>query len=297
MNKILRYILFLTACIAANSVFAQSVTARETLAVDYFFHSPEVPFGYVQAIRSRVLNAFIERGRHDVLDATHVKELLYANPDLVADLREEAGRDWGWTDARIAVFGSLGVKYLISGSVVHYIFKRTGKDEFNVTFVVMLGGYELETGRNLPVREIELTGKGTSASEADKKAIAGIRPQLETYIDKYFKFTTEILELGADNGKGKLKELYIRSGSGIGVHPGDLFMVYSETEMSGETVREKVGKLRAKEVKGENVTRCVVVNGGDDIVDAINAGRRIVVVSDSESLFSGGWNDAGNAYR
>lgn len=69
------------------------------------------------------------------------------------------------------------------------------------------------------------------------------------------------------------------------MHKGDLFKVYVDTDMNGESVRKLVGKLRVKEVQGEDISRCLIVNGATDIAEAFVDGRRITVLSDGQAFF------------
>ena len=105
------------------------------------------------------------------------------------------------------------------------------------------------------------------------------------YIDRNYKFETRILELGEPDKHGKVKDIYINRVEDIGVRRGDLFRVMLETKEGGVTARRDIGKLRAVEVLGAHVTRCVIVSGAQKVVPSVEKGSSLIVVCDSQSLF------------
>lgn len=262
-----------TAAIVMVSGVAGAAPQKEIVLVDYFTRAREVPVPYLEAVRGNVLAGFADRGRHEVIDAESVREL---DPYHKSEAeREESIR-------------ATGARYVVSGAVTDYAFRHEtvgSKPRFTSALRLVLSGIDLKTGKTIEPEEFKLTGQGATAEEADAKALGGMQYSLLFYIDRRFKFETQVLRLAPPDAKGRQKELYIRCGDALGVQRKDLFLVYLETDMDGAVAREQIGKLRVKEVLGDEVTKCTVVKGGEQIAAAFAAGQPLVVVSDSESLF------------
>lgn len=263
----------LSVVLALAALAAGAAPQKEIVLVDYFTRSLEVPVPYMEAVRGNVLAGFADRGRHEILDAESVREL---DPYRKSEAeREESIR-------------ATGARYVVTGAVTDYVFRHEtvgGKPRFVSALRLVLSGVDLKTGKTIEPEEFKLTGQGATAEEADAKALGGMQYSLLFYIDRRFKFESRVLRLAPLDAKGRQKELYIRCGDAMGVQRKDLFLVYLETDMDGAVAREQIGKLRVKEVLGDEVTKCTVVKGGEQIAAAFAAGRPLVVVSDSESLF------------
>lgn len=261
-------------CCLLSSLFRPAAAQeKETVLIDRFDHTRDVPVPYVESLREQVGRAFTDRGRHQVIDAQTL-------PSLSAS-RSTADRE--------ILLRTTGARYVISGQVSDYLFRREivgGKPRFTTAMRLVLTGYDLRNDREIAPEEFRLSGSGATAEEADTRAFASLPYSLLFYIDRRFRFETRILRLAPADAKGRLKELYIHSGHSIGVQRKDLFLVYRETDMGeGAIAREQIGKLRVKEVVGDEVTKCTVVRGGDEIASSFAAGETLIVVSDSESFF------------
>lgn len=272
-NTLFRPLLLAATLILAVGA-ARAVPPKEIVLVDYFSRAKEVPVPYMEAVRGNVLAGFVSRGRHEIVDAETIREM---------DPYRQSQTD------RDAAVQATGARYVVTGAVTDYVFKHEtagGKDRFVSALRLVLSGTDLKTGKAIEPEEFKLTGQGATAEEADAKALSGMQYSLLFYIDRRFKFETQVLRLAPPDAKGRLKELYLHCGSAMGVQRKDLFLVYRETDMGqGAIAREQIGKLRVKDVLGDEVTKCTVVKGGEEIAAAFAAGQPLVVVSDSESLF------------
>ncbi|WP_304708117.1 hypothetical protein [uncultured Rikenella sp.] len=261
-------------CCLLSSLFRPAAAQeKETVLIDRFDHTRDVPVPYVENLRKQVGRAFTDRGRHQVIDAQTL-------PSLSAS-RSTADRE--------ILLRTTGARYVISGQVSDYLFRREivgDKPRFTTAMRLVLTGYDLRNDREIAPEEFRLSGSGATAEEADTRAFASLPYSLLFYIDRRFRFETRILRLAPADAKGRLKELYIHSGHSIGVQRKDLFLVYRETDMGeGAIAREQIGKLRVKEVMGDEVTKCTIVRGSDEIASSFATGETLIVVSDSESLF------------
>lgn len=288
MRTLLRILFCCTAIAPLAAVAQEAAPQREILIMDFFDRARVVPPPYAELLRQHVMAGFTERGRHTLVDAEAHRELTpYSDPYRQQDEQALAQQRY---DQMI----DMGARYVVKGVITDYKFehvtlpgdnKRQNVPGFQSSFRVILSAYDLRFGKQLPDEEYTLTGRAAQAEEADKAALAGIRAKMEFYIDRYFKFETMILELGDPDRKGRIRELYIHSGTDMGVKPGDLFMVYEDIPVGGVMTRQKVGKLRVNDVQTSEVAKCKISSGDEQIVPAFRAGRGLVCVSDGQAFF------------
>ena len=268
---------------------------KETVVVDFFLRDRAVPAPYAGTLRAHVLGGFADRGRHNVIDAETVPVLAASVPGPGITTPETAPADMeAFLELRAPQAAAGGARYLIAGAIVGYKFehvqlpasdsKNPPRSGFKATFAVVLSGLDLKLGERLPDETFTLTASAPAATDADLAALARIRGSLEYYIDRNFKFETLILELCPPDKKGRVRELYIHSGTGMGVKPGDLFMVYEEVPIGGVMTRRKVGRLRVNDVENPDVARCKVTKGDAEIAGAFGAGRGLICVSDGKAF-------------
>lgn len=290
MGKILRNIAFMCLILFAIPSMGQQegVPEKETVIIDYFSRVREVPGPYMEALRARVIEGFVNRGRHRVVDAQTIADLrdagygMVSSPSAIINNQRDAER------RRADAIRSLGARYVVSGAVTKCSFKRDkvgDSSRFTTTVVFTLTSYDLLTGESFAPEEFQATGSGDSPEKSDREALAVIPMKMVYYIDNHFKYQTEILRIEAPNAKGKYKELYIRSGASMGVQNGDLFKVYERYEVAGTAGMRLIGKIRARQVCGEELTLCTFSNGVEAIVRAFSDGHELVVVSDGQALF------------
>lgn len=289
MKTFLR-ILFCCVLLAPAAASAQQTAApeREILIMDFFDRARIVPPPYAELLREHVMAGFAERGRHTLVDAEAHRELTpYSDPYRQQDEQALAQQ-------RFDQMMEMGARYVVKGVIADYKFehvtlpgdnKRQNIPGFQSSFRVILSAYDLKFGKQLPDEEYTLTGRAPLAEEADKAALAGIRAKMAFYINRYFKFETVILELGQPDRRGRIRELYIHSGTNMGVKPGDLFMVYEDIPVGGVMTRQKVGKLRVNDVQTSEVAKCKIASGDEEIVPSFRAGRSFVCVSDGQAFF------------
>lgn len=270
--------------------------SKEIVIVDFFSRIREVPAPYAQTIRGHVLQAFTDRGRHLVLDAEASRELSASVPgsELTTPLSAEADMA-AFLDIRASQALAIGARYLISGTIAAYKFEHTqlppessGKPPrqgFKATFRVVVSGLDLKLGERMPDQIYDLTASAPAAMDADMAALARIRSSLAFYIDNHFKIESRILELCPPDKKGRVRELYIHSGTQTGVKPGDLFLVYEELPIGGVMSRQKIGRLRVNDVQNPDVARCKISKGDEQIVRAFAAGHTLICISDGKALF------------
>lgn len=281
---------------AAATLRAQNpAPEKETVVVDFFFHNRTVPAAYAETLRREVLTAFVNRGRHRVVDAQASRELAATVPGTGITTPETAAEEMtAFLELRAPQAAAADARYLVSGTIVNYKFehvqlpsadsKKPPRQGFKATFGVVISGLDLKLGERLSDEMFTLTASAPAATDADLAALARIRGSLEYYIDRNFKFETLILELFPPDKKGRVRELFIHSGSQMGVRQGDLFMVYEEVPVGGVMTRQKVGRLRVMDVQNPDVARCKIAKGDEEIAAAFHAGRGLICVSDGKAF-------------
>ena len=294
--KLLHFFACAAALLAAGNAPAQTpAPEKETVIIDFFAHNRTVPAPYAEALRGHVLQAFADRGRLNVLDAEASRVLAASVPGSGITTPDQAAADMAaFLQLRAPQAADAGARYLISGTIVDYKFehvqlpspdsKRPPLQGFKATFNIVLSGIDLKLGERLPDEPFTLTASAPAAADADMAALARIRGSLEYYIDRNFKFETLILELCPPDKKGRVRDLYIHSGTQMGVKQGDLFMVYEEVPIGGVMTRQKVGRLRVSDVENPDVARCRIAKGEDEIAAAFHAGRGLICISDGKAF-------------
>lgn len=293
----IRTLFYCLALLAILPVRAQQpAPAKEIVIVDFFSRIREVPAPYTELLRGHVLAAFAERGRLNIIDAEASRMLAATVPGsgITTPMNAPADMD-AFLQLRAPQAVEAGARYLVSGTIVGYKFEHatlpplsSGKPPrqgFKSSFRVVVSALDLKTGERLTDEPYELTATAPIAEDADVAALARIRTSMSFYVDYRFKFETRILELCPPDKKGRIRELFIHSGSAMGVTNGDLFLVYEEVPIGGVMTRQKVGKLRVNDVQNPDVARCKITKGDDEIARALTAGRGLVCISDGKALF------------
>mgnify|MGYP002672487679 CR=1 FL=1 len=121
------------------------------------------------------------------------------------------------------------------------------------------------------------SGSGYDAAYAD--AFILVPDDMKKLVNDQFRVSGEIKSIAETHPKKGAKTLYISVGSDDGVAQGNAFEVYKEVEIAGETISEKIGELKAKDIKSGSLTLCNVTKGGVEIQNAFDSGLRLTVTS------------------
>ena len=98
------------------------------------------------------------------------------------------------------------------------------------------------------------------------------------FYNSAYPYTAHILERGTEK-KDKQKELYINLGAQHGLREGTHFDVYIIGSIGGKETRKQIGRLRVKDIEGDEVSLCKVTSGGKDIKAALDAGSQLLIIS------------------
>ena len=118
----------------------------------------------------------------------------------------------------------------------------------------------------------------STSDEAVRDAIKRLSGCITEWLNKYRPLQANIIE-GSTAKKDKQKEVYIDLGSNEGASEGLHMAVYTIKTVAGREAKTQIGKLKIEAVEGEDISRCKIQSGGKDIKSAIDAGQKLIVVS------------------
>lgn len=141
---------------------------------------------------------------------------------------------------------------------------------------------DIKTGEVIANPTVSGRGSGTStfstSDKAVKHAIDMLSGNITRWLNDYRPITANFIQAGAVK-KDKQKELFIDFGSREGAYPGMHMGIYQLYTIKGKQGKSQLGKLKIEEVAGEDISRCKVTKGSKDVKEAIDNGRKLVVMS------------------
>ena len=168
---------------------------------------------------------------------------------------------------------------------------RTWKDKNDKTHVdtwytgtveAILTLKDAKSGEVIANPKVKGQGSGNSnfdtTDKAIRDAIGRLSGRVSGWLNKYRPIQANIIE-GAAVKKDKQKEVDIDLGSSEGAFEGLHMGVYEIKTIAGREARSEVGKLRIEAVEGDDISRCKVQSGGKDIKAALDAGKKLRVLS------------------
>ena len=288
--------------LAGATVFAQEapvvIPERETVVVDNFTAVPNLTLGLYQYARQTVIEG-LARKRINVID---VEQDGFGRADIVYPSFRFAhgytGRPYdinrveaimnSYDQARwyltcyISKFNSHPVEHQSKDKdgnpVVHTDFTCTVETEiylFDRETLVTEG----------PIRWSYTYTGASSPAYAEEQAISNLNYKARSFITDYFRFKASVIQLGEYNKRGKLQDLYLSCGSDMDVSNGDVFYIYSVSDINGIESARKLGKVKAREITGRESCRCTVSNGEAEIDAAFKNGETIIAISDHDKYF------------
>lgn len=299
-------LVLLSLVVAFSSLRAQEAPAaadilvpeRETVVVDNFTAVPNMTLGLYQYARQCILSG-LSRRRINVVD---VEAEGYGRPDIVYPSFRYAASNIGnpfdinrairmmndYEDARwymtvyISRFNCHPVEYKSQD--------KDGKPVVTTTFTADLDAevYVFDAERQTsegPIRWRNSYSGANDPETAERNVVSNLEYKARSFVTDRFRFKASILKLGEYNKRGKLQDLYLSCGSDIDVSNGDVFYIYSITEINGIATARKLGKVKAREITGPESCRCTVSNGEAEIDKAFKDGELLVAVSDDDLYF------------
>ena len=117
-----------------------------------------------------------------------------------------------------------------------------------------------------------------SIDESVKKAVNDMCNKIGKHYNEVFPIQAAIIERGEIN-KDKQKEVYINVGSAVGIYKNAEFDVIVTGNIGGQTTRKIIGRLKVKEVMGNDVSLCKVNKGDKEVKAALDAGTHLIIIS------------------
>ena len=105
-----------------SATFDEAESTKEILVVEEFCRTRDVPVAYMMALRDIVGHACVDRGRHDVVDATTIPGLVVSGTGVLYGAVTDPV---SWQEQRMAAMARSGARYVITGVVSGYKIAHT----------------------------------------------------------------------------------------------------------------------------------------------------------------------------
>ena len=296
-----RILLLMVLLVAGATVSAQEVPLipeREVVVVDNFTAVPNLTLGLYQYARQCVIEG-LARKRITVIDVEQDgfgrADIVYpsfrfanANTGRPYDLNRVAAILNSYEDARWYL--TCYINKFNSHPVEHQSKDKDGnpvvKTDFTSTFEAEIYLFDRETQNTEgPIRwSYTYTGASTPAF-AEEQAVSNLSYKARSFVTDHFRFKASVIQLGEYNKRGKLQDLYLSCGSDMDLSNGDVFFIYTVSDINGIDTARKLGKVKVREITGRESCRCSVSNGEAEIDQAFKNGEVLVAVSDHDRYF------------
>lgn len=267
-------------CVIAITVQSQAMYRKPVVFVDYFSDALRFGPSYVETLRNHVIEGLQATTRLDIIDVESQDRLNSV------EQRQQMESAMEGIPGRNVVMNDLGADYVIMGHLVAVKAARSGVDsKGNALYDVSLQwDIKVVDARSGILRLSRLFPYSASKVEAKSRdeAVIGlmykIRGDMDRFVDDAFPIEGSILQIDTEKSK-KAKTVIIDLGSGLGILKGQKFSVFQEIDIAGETSRREIGTLTAQEVLSNGRTLCKVNKGNEEIWNAMNAGRPLIILS------------------
>ena len=283
----------LAMLLSSAALSAQSDPVKETVIIDLFTGTGHVKDYIRDGVRAGVIQGFTEKGRFNLVDAATNAEIVSLNANRNTEVAVTAENVLN-ADA-VNVYKALGAKYLLKGQVTSITTVDTkniitGNPEKKTTIAFSMTVYNIADGSTVGSEICEAMGFAKNTHEAEDSACKDAKDEARKFVDKHFKFTTFIEQLGEVHKKKGLIDVYIVGGIEMGVEKNQLFKVYVKKQIGSRWTQQEIGKLKAVEPM-DGLSRCVVQKGNIEIAEIFNTTGKEALVVVSEPKF---WDQALN---
>ena len=275
-------ILSVICLFAGIFVYAQ----KPVVLVDYFRHSSNVSDAGATALRNAVIEGVNLVNRVNLIDV-----------DTESSLAIEAGRrnsELAMEDktARMGAMKTIGANYVITGTVSNmsadYTRPDSGDPYYNGNIVYALTVVDVSNGTVVGTRNFTYSGitgnVGSSADDAIISTLGRVKLSMKNFVNEYFKLTGTVVVMNEASKKGdQAKSLYISLGSDAGVGKGQMLDVFEVKLIAGREAKTEIGSLRVEEVVAGDLSMCVVIKGGKEIMAAFRKGSEMRVLTKKDN--------------
>ena len=300
MKRILVLLAFLAICLplSAQDDPVIIIPERETVVLDNFTAVPNLTLGLYQYARQRVLDGLARRrvnvidveadgvGRADIVyPSMNFARSYSGHPydiNRVAMLMNAYPQARWYVTAYISKFRSRPVEHQSKDKDGNPVVKTDFTAEVEAEVYV----FDRETQNTQgPLRWYYSYTGATDPNYAERYAISDLESKARSFVSDHFRFKASVIKLGEYNRRGKLEDLYLSCGSDMDVERGDVFYIYTISDINGIETARKIGKVKAREITGPESCRCTVSNGEAEINQAFLNGEWLVAVSDYDRYF------------
>tara|TARA_B110000259_G_scaffold138791_1_gene156275 strand:- start:3540 stop:4427 length:888 start_codon:yes stop_codon:yes gene_type:complete len=279
-------------------VFSQSLvnaqSGKTSIALLDFTKATGVYSDQVTTIQEATTQGFIKAKRFILVDRSKV-DAINRERDL------QKSEEFIMSDYTIEQRSAIGAQFFVQGNVTNW--SETSK---NVKFENSQGevkysmSYEANLSVSIRVIDVStsvagaattITGSSSSggfflgmaqkgsAKTALNGALQNLTKEVDKWIGKEFPAQFAIVEITKSNDSKGAMEVLIAGGSGTGLVKGEKLIVMYETIINVGGVDKKriqeVGKLKIKDLDGEDFSICKVVNGGPGIQQKVSANDKV----------------------
>lgn len=280
MKKLFVVVAALSLFVCNSSAYGQDAPPRQTLIVNSFSNNANVVSSLIAQIREAVIIGLSDKDRFNVIDANSSRAMQNIKGKTEDVVTEKNVLSSSNSDA----VNASGADYVLSGSVNNFwteqrTDERTGKVTYATTIVLSVSINDIAKGA--VVGKETLSGYSTQDDEQTsvEKACNSLANSMSGFVNRNFKVKTRIVRLESTNDRGKLKYLYVNCGSNAGLEYWDCFDVAVVRQIAGREAAKVIGKLRVVEVVDENMCKCTITSGADEISAAFNEGKELNVTS------------------
>ena len=298
MKRFFLLIVLLAAGAAASAQEAPIVPERETVVVDNFTAVPNLTLGLYQYARQQIIEGLSHR-RINVIDAeaegygradivypsfrfAHANTGHPFDVNRVAFLMNDYQQARWYLTAYISRFNCHPVEHQSKDKDGNPVVKTDFTAEIEAE--VYLYDVETQNGEG-PIRWKYTYSGASNQPHAEEYVVESLSSKARSFVTDYFRFKASVIQLGEYNRRGKLQDLYLSCGSDMDVSNGDVFYIYTVSDVNGITTAKKLGKVKAREITGHESCRCTVSNGESEIDQAFKAGETLIAVSDTDRYF------------
>ena len=298
MRRFIVLLAFLAICFPLSAQDEPIIPERETVVLDNFTAVPNLTLGLYQYARQRVLDGLARR-RVNVID---VEADGFGRADIVYPslgfARSNSGHPYDINRVAMLMntypqarwYVTAYISKFRSRPVEHQSKDKDGnpvvKTDFTAEVEAEVYVFDRETQSTQgPLRWYYSYTGATDPNFAERYAISDLESKARSFVSDHFRFKASVIKLGEYNRRGKLEDLYLSCGSAMDVERGDVFYIYSISDINGIETARKIGKVKAREITGPESCRCTVSNGEAEINQAFLNGESLVAVSDYDRFF------------
>lgn len=250
---------------------------KYTIYTDDFDSEIKVPNRVISMVRLAFIDGIRNTNRINVVDA------IAAGSDLSLSPLEDARR--------------FKAEYLLKGNLI----KREATDDgsshrryhsrensYKEKFTLRLDLIRTSDGVTISTRNYEeagsASGKDATQYSALENSLMNVPYEMGVFVETYFKVYGSILRV-VSTKKDKAKTIYINLGYNDPIKEGLRFDVVESGMLEGNYIETKIGEVRISEIMGPKISLCKVNKGGEDILNALNAGKTLKLISRQAKLF------------